>query len=279
MRDLNRRSTIRGIAGAVSASVIAGCSRISGVSENVIENVSFDGNTTIVEISDSDQVSQINLLDPEGESVRETAVSAGEERATFRWHDYDQTEIDPLTPGDYRIVVVSENSTQVGEQTIEYEPDVTVREPVMNWDSDRDIDNLYPGGLYLPLVTSSDPPVFIRGVRSSVKNTDRFEEAEIPDLSTYDNEYYTTELATLNSGEQLIWQIPLVSATPECTTASYEGSLTINLSSTDGPTIGYGFELTETGEPAVTVENQSGDEEYYCDITIDGFVREGGGDV
>ena len=259
-----------------SASVIAGCSGLSGITGNVIDNVVFDGNTTIVEISDSEHVSQVKLIGPEGEDIRETSVSVGEERATFLWHDYNQNEFYPWPVGDYRIVAVSEYGLQIGEQTIYYNPSVTVAEPIMHWDSDRDIDNLYAGGLYLRMSTGRGPPVFVRGVRSSIENTERFEEAEIPDLRNGNNEYYTTDLATLNAGEELIWQIPLVSATTECTTESYEGELRIYVSSTDRSPQEYHFTLTETGEPAVTVEDPSGDEEYYCDVDFEHFTQVGG---
>lgn len=114
MTGRSRRAFL-GSVGTALASGVAGCLGDGGAStatagDDVIEDTSFDGRFLVVELAPDNEVSQLNLIGPEGSAVAQTNVAAGETRAKLELMKIQpEPSYKHYTSGIHELVAVTGN--------------------------------------------------------------------------------------------------------------------------------------------------------------------------
>jgi len=146
--QLSRRTALQTISTAALAS-IAGCMNSNGNSESPsdgtpssndrgpLQRVVVDGTAIVVELSEETDVSQVNLIQPNGELFGQRDVATGAQQVSF--------EIGTsYTPGEYRVLALEGEET-VQESALSVQPNLSIVEmgigknqPEEMWDSSSD---------------------------------------------------------------------------------------------------------------------------------------------
>lgn len=150
MSDKPTRRTFIATIGVAGAATLAGCgsnvdagteeestdagststtSTESTASSDVIEEVTVEAEIAertfiLAEMTDETAVEQVNLISPDGTTVREGSVSAGAEAVEIT---IAGGVSDPLEPGEYEVVAVDSDET-IDRETVELERDAEIRE-------------------------------------------------------------------------------------------------------------------------------------------------------
>lgn len=128
---ISRRTALRTVAGASLVSV-AGCLNTDGGSgtpgggttspsgQGPLKRVAVEGTTLVVELSADADVSQVNLIQPNGELFGQRDVAAGAQQVSF--------EIGTAyEPGEYRVVALKGEETVV-ESTTDIQPEIQIQD-------------------------------------------------------------------------------------------------------------------------------------------------------
>ncbi|QKY22040.1 hypothetical protein B4589_016625 (plasmid) [Halolamina sp. CBA1230] len=145
---ISRRTALRTVAGA-ALTTIAGCMNTNGNSgtpsngspsqndQGPLQRVAVDGTAIVVELSEDTEISQVNLVQPDGELFGQRDVATGVQQVSF--------EIGTsYAPGEYRVLALEGEET-VQESALSVQPDLSIVEmgigknqPEEMWDSSSD---------------------------------------------------------------------------------------------------------------------------------------------
>ncbi|AKH98672.1 MULTISPECIES: hypothetical protein [Halobacteriaceae] len=186
---LSRRTALRTVAGAALVSV-AGCLNKDGGSgtpgdgttspggQGPLEPVAVEGTTLVVELSADADVSQVNLIQPNGELFGQRDVAAGAQQVSF--------EIGTAyAPGEYRVVALKGEET-IAESSTEIQPEIQMQDvglfrnnPDKPWDEvygDTETDRLKNGEAFVTVTNTGTGPeaivelVFAGDVPNPIEN-------------------------------------------------------------------------------------------------------------
>ncbi|ELZ88836.1 hypothetical protein C453_01195 [Haloferax elongans ATCC BAA-1513] len=131
----------------------------------VFSRVAMEQTDLVVDLEPDVDAEFVNLIGPSGEMKDQGRVREGVTRVTFEL--LGEAE-DGYTPGEYRVLAVSGDST-VGETSISIRPELTIRDvkwaknnPEMDWDKDRRGWKKYAA---LTIENSGNAPTYLSAVK------------------------------------------------------------------------------------------------------------------
>lgn len=114
---VTRRKLLQSTGGLVLTSAVGGCLGING-SSDVIRNHSFSGQSLTVHLAESNDVSEVNFIDPDGRNLYSASVSTGQTTVDLPLIIGKGIESKPLSGGTYEIVAAN-GSTEIARKSVE----------------------------------------------------------------------------------------------------------------------------------------------------------------
>ena len=133
--SLTRRAFLRAGLGA-SATGLAGCGKSNAESstatpspqedDSVFDGVAVEGDFLVVDLAETDDLSAVNLIAPDGTLYRKRSVEPGVRTVRFRLIELELSQSTHYPPGEYELVAVADEVVE--SRPLELRPELRIRD-------------------------------------------------------------------------------------------------------------------------------------------------------